>query len=139
MRCRFLLIFMGNSWHMVKHFLLVAAGGATGSMLRFLTSLITSKFFAGSFPLATFITNVLGCFLIGLFASIFAIDDAANQQWRLLLITGFCGGYTTFSTFSADNLALLNGNHAALAILNIAASVIVGIGAVWLGLAAGKA
>ena len=123
---------------MGKHIILVAFGGAVGSVLRFLTSMLTAKYFSGSFPLATFIANIAGCFLIGIFSGLFMKTDPTNIQMRLLLITGFCGGYTTFSTFSAENLALINNNNAGLALINIFASVIAGLTAVWLGLAITK-
>lgn len=123
---------------MGKHILLVAIGGGAGCVLRFLTSVLTSRYFSGSFPLATFIANVAGCFLIGVFSGLFITNDTMNVQLRLLLITGFCGGYTTFSTFSAENLALINNNNISVAIINIFASVIAGLIAVWLGITIAK-
>jgi CrcB protein len=117
---------------MLKQFLLVGVGGAAGSMLRFLTSVVTAKFFAGIFPLATLITNIAGCFLIGLLMG--KLSAATDHQLRLLLVTGFCGGYTTFSAFSYENMMLFNSNNSLQAIGYIFASVMGGIIAVWLGL-----
>ena len=119
---------------MVKQILLVGLGGAAGSILRYLTYLFTNRYFSGLFPIATFITNVAGCFIIGMLMGLLIENNAANLQLRLLLVTGFCGGYTTFSAFSYENILLLNSNHALIAIGYIFASVITGIVAVWLGL-----
>lgn len=119
---------------MVKQFLLVGLGGAAGSMLRYLTSILTARFFSGMFPLSTFITNVAGCFLIGILMGILIENNSSNHQLRLLLVTGFCGGYTTFSAFSYENLMLFNSNNGLLAIGYIFASVVLGMLAVWLGL-----
>jgi CrcB protein len=116
---------------MLKQLLLVGVGGAAGSMLRFLTSILTSRFYNGAFPLATLIINIVGCFLIGLVMAKFA--GAENNQLRLLLVTGFCGGYTTFSAFSYENITLFNTGNALLAITYMAASIFGGILAVWLG------
>ena len=118
---------------MLKQILLVGIGGAAGSILRFLTYVATARFFTGIFPLGTFIANIAGCFLIGLLMGKFAGDQGHNLQMRFLLVTGFCGGYTTFSAFSYENIMLFNSNNSLLAIINIAASVFGGILAVWLG------
>lgn len=119
---------------MVKHFLFVGIGGAAGSMLRYLTHLLTARYFTGMFPLATFIANIAGCFLIGILMSLLIENNAFNHQLRLLLVTGFCGGYTTFSAFSYENMILLSNNNSLLAIGYIIASILVGMLAVWLGL-----
>ena len=118
---------------MIKHVIMVGAGGAAGSILRFLVSVIASRYFPGHLPLATFIVNITGCFLIGLLVAQLSATTA-DQSLRFLLITGFCGGYTTFSAFSYENVMLINNGNALLAAGYIFASVILGIAAVWLGL-----
>ena len=118
---------------MIKQLLLVGFGGAIGSILRYLTSVFMAKYDVGSFPLATFITNVLGCFAIGLLIGYFS-NAQTDQNLKLLFITGFCGGYTTFSTFAAENISLLQSNNYITLITYTLASVVVGLLAVGLGL-----
>jgi len=122
---------------MIKQLLIVGIGGGAGSILRFAASLLTARYYSGSFPIATFAVNVSGCFLIGLIAGLAAGYFPQNANLRLLLITGFCGGYTTFSTFAFENLNLLQYHNIWTAAIYIITSVLLGIGAVWLGLTAG--
>jgi CrcB protein len=119
---------------MIRQILLVGTGGAAGSILRFLLNRAIAGYQPSGFPVATFVVNLTGCFLIGLFAGMFLGDNTASLQWRLLLVTGFCGGYTTFSAFSAENLKLLQSNQVLTAILYILFSTVLGFAAVWLGL-----
>lgn len=119
---------------MMRTVLAVALGGAAGSVLRYLTSVITARYFAGSFPLATFLTNVLGCLLIGLLMGYFTKNQLEDSQLKWLLVTGFCGGYTTFSAFAHENVSLLQNGQPLTALGYVAASVIIGLAAVWLGL-----
>ena len=117
---------------MIKQFLFVGLGGALGSMLRYGTSLLTARFYPSSFPLGTFLTNILGCLCIGILLGYFS--KSSSPYLQLLLVTGFCGGYTTFSTFAAENISLLqNQNYLTLTAYTLA-SVIVGFLAVGIGL-----
>lgn len=114
---------------MVKQILLVAAGGAVGSVMRFLTSVFVVRAESFPFPVATFLVNILGCFCIGLFVNLIP-----GNNMRFLLITGFCGGFTTFSTFASETLTLFNNNQMLPALLYTLGSCVFGIAAVWLGM-----
>ena len=111
-----------------KHFLYVAAGGGLGSVLR--TWL--GQVLRGGFPWSTFAVNLGGSFLIGvLFHCLGNEEDDANL--RFFLIAGFCGGFTTFSTFSLDVLKLFRDGHPGLAAANVILSVICCLAAVFAG------
>ena len=119
---------------MIRTLLLIAFGGGIGSVLRYLTSVVVQKYYANIFPLATLITIVLGCFIIGLLMGVFEKNQVVTSDLKWLFVTGFCGGYTTFSTFGYENISLFQNNNSALAFLYIGGSVFMGLFAVWMGL-----
>lgn len=118
----------------MKTILYIALGGGLGSVLRYLTAVVVNKYVSSSFPYATFVTNVLGCFLIGLFFGYLEKHNAISEDLKFFLIAGFCGGYTTFSTFSHENMQLLESNQMLTAFLYIGLSVLLGLMATWVGL-----
>ena len=122
---------------MIKQLILVGVGGGIGSIFRYLISRII-PFSQGHFPWATFIVNIAGCLIIGLLIGIAVKHQSSAENIRLLLVAGFCGGFTTFSTFSLENVYLYqSGNYLTLA-LYISLSVVIGFAAVFLGLALSK-
>jgi len=118
---------------MIKTLFLVGLGGAIGSILRYISGGLTAKYFQGGFPLATLIINVLGSLLIGLFIGILAKYYPENHPFKFLLIVGFCGGFTTFSSFASENYTLFQNGQQLYAYLYIIASVLLTIMAVGIG------
>ena len=118
----------------MKTIIYVALGGAIGSVLRYLTTILVSKYWSNNFPIATFLTNIFGCFLIGLLLGILTKNNLQNSDLKWFLITGFCGGYTTFSAFGLENVTLFQNNNSLLAIGYIGLSIIISLFSVWLGL-----
>ncbi len=112
---------------MLRNLLLVGLGGAIGSMARYFISRVISTRYTLSFPLSTFIINIVGCFLIGLLFGYVQKNNSQQSDLWLILATGFCGGFTTFSAFALENVTLLKGQLSVTTLLYIAASVIVGI------------
>lgn len=118
---------------MLRSILLVGIGGAMGSIARYVLSLFINTKMNTIFPLGTFAVNVIGCFIIGVLFGV-----AAKQQWTsndLLLLagTGFCGGFTTFSTFAFENLSLMEKQQTLQAMVYTIISLILGIGCCKLG------
>lgn len=119
---------------MMKALLYVGLGGGAGSILRYLISHFSLKLFPGNYPWGTFLVNIAGCLLIGILLGLFEKERILNADLKYLLIVGFCGGFTTFSTFAAENMRLFQSGHLATAFLYTAASVLLGLAAVWSGL-----
>ena len=115
---------------MIKNLLLVGFGGAIGSMLRYISSLlITTKIF----PYATLAVNITGSFIIGMVFALSIKDAAITNNWKLFLATGICGGFTTFSAFSLENMGLVQSGKYGMAFTYIGLSIVLGIGAIFLG------
>lgn len=120
------------------HILLVAIGGATGSVARYLTGLAMTRLLGPAFPWGTITVNIVGSFAIGLLTELVARKLAAPMEMRLLLVVGFLGGFTTFSSFSLDTLALVERGAGLAAFGYVAASVILSLAAAFGGLALGR-
>ena len=109
--------------------LAVALGGSLGSVTRYLVGIGAGRLFGTDFPWGTLIINITGSFVIGLFAGLFAIRWNLPQSVRIFLIVGFCGGYTTFSTFSLDSFYLIERGEFAATAAYMVASALLSLGA----------
>lgn len=117
----------------MSKYLVVLLGGGIGSLVRYVASTAIMQRFGGAFPLGTFIINVTGSFLIGLLMTVFTARLDWSPNWRLLLVTGFLGGYTTFSSFEYESLQALRQGARWMGLFNLVGSAIAGYVAVWLG------
>ena len=113
-------------------YLLVMLGGSIGSLARYVAGTAISTRFASLFPLGTLIVNVTGSFLIGLLMTLLS-ERLPHPYWRLLLVVGFLGGYTTFSSFEWETFSAVRGGGLWIGLLNVVGSVALGYAAVWLG------
>jgi CrcB protein len=120
---------------MLKTYLAIMVGGAFGTALRFGLSNWFAIHYGETFPTGTIVVNVTGCFVIGLFAALTGPDGVylASPLTRQVVMIGVLGGYTTFSSFSLQTLALMNGGEWMRATWNVLVSVIFCLVAVWLG------
>ncbi|MBK7443388.1 MAG: fluoride efflux transporter CrcB [Bacteroidetes bacterium] len=107
--------------------LLIGLGGFLGTIARYLTGQLILRQVTPSFPYSTLIVNLFGCFLIGLIYGWFEKQHLATNDWKLMLTAGFCGGFTTFSAFSIENIQLLRDGHFGMSILYIFSSILLGL------------
>jgi CrcB protein len=119
---------------MLGRTLLVGAGGFVGAAVRYLAGGLVYRFLPTSFPYATFLINVSGCFAIGALAVLAEERFVVGAGARLFWMVGVLGGYTTFSTFGYETLALIREGSQAAALLNAAGQLLLGLLAVWLGM-----
>jgi fluoride exporter len=118
---------------MIKTLLVIGTGGFLGSISRFLASRIVQNNFPSAFPFGTFFVNIAGCLLIGLIYGFSERSSLLTPGWKMFLTVGFCGGFTTFSTFANENLALLRDGSFFHFFLYTGLSVFLGIGATFFG------
>ena len=116
-------------------YILVFLGGGLGASLRHLVNLVCARFLGTGFPWGTFIINITGSTVMGLIAGYLAFKGEASQPWRLFLMTGILGGYTTFSAFSLDTALLYERSEIGLAALYVFGSVALSIAGLFAGLA----
>ena len=122
----------------MKNLLLIFAGGGVGSVLRYALSRWINNLSTDHFPYGTFLVNIIGCFLIG-FIMFYTERYGDNAgQWRLLLATGLCGGFTTFSTFSLESTELISEQHLLVFFAYAIGSIAVGLLATYGGLLLGR-
>lgn len=121
---------------MLKTILIVGTGGFMGSVARYLTQLIVERYLHSTFPWGTFVANVAGCFVIGLVYALAERGNLLSPEWRIFMTVGFCGGFTTFSSFAYNNLTMLAESNLVQLFGNITLSLIFGMAAVYLGIVA---
>lgn len=118
----------------MKNVLAVGIGGFCGSIARYLAGVLVLRFVAAPvFPYATLLVNVVGCLLIGFLGGLAENTALISPEMQLLLIVGLLGGFTTYSAFGYQTLLLARDGRMPLAVLNVSAHLILGLGAVWLG------
>ena len=123
---------------MIKNLLIVGFGGAGGSMLRYAVQKVFNVHSAAAFATGTLLVNIAGCFLIGVLWSVVSRSLSWNEEMKLLLMTGFCGGFTTFSAFTLEGIGLLKESKTSLFIIYVTASVVGGLLATLIGIRIAK-
>lgn len=117
---------------------MIAAGGSVGALLRYAVAGLWLRQSVGAFPLGTLVVNVVGCLVIGVLGAAFAGSFVIREEYRLALMVGVLGSFTTFSTFGAETFALASAGHLRLAMLNVLLSNGLGLSAAWFGYRAGE-
>lgn len=118
--------------------LYIALGGAVGAVFRGVGCMLTDKVWKNKFPIAVFVINLLGCFLIGIFTKI-TVRKHYSEDLEKTLTTGFCGGFSTFSTFASQSYKLATNGSPLIAAINIFSNHIAGFFFCWLGQLIGEA
>lgn len=114
--------------------ILIGVGGLLGSVSRYLAAVFFTKIFSSAFPYGTFVVNVVGCLLIGIIYGLSERFSWVTPEWRIFLASGFCGGFTTFSSFAYENIKLLqSGEYFIFAVYSIS-SFVLGLLAAFAGL-----
>ncbi len=117
----------------MEKLLFIAAGGGVGSVMRYLVAGFGQRLIVGPFPLGTLIVNVIGCFALGLLGAAFAGPVLIREEYKLAILVGLLGGFTTFSTYGWETLSLVNDGQTARALANIVLSNVLGLAAALAG------
>jgi len=113
--------------------MLIGAGGFLGSVMRYGSNHVMTKIFETTHPVGTFFVNIAGSFLIGLVLGMFERGGTVSNNWKLFLAVGFCGGFTTFSSFALENLNFLQSQQFMFSLMYIGISLFLGLAAVYSG------
>ncbi len=119
---------------MLRTIFIVGAGGFIGSVMRYLVQIFVEKGMSSTFPWGTFVANIAGSFIIGMVFALAQKGNLLNAEWRMFLAVGFCGGFTTFSSFAYNNLTMLKEQAFGQFIWNVGGSLFFGLLAVYLGM-----
>jgi CrcB protein len=120
-----------NTW---RSLVAVAVGGMAGCLLRWFLALVLNRYFP-TIPPGTLAANLIGCYIIGVALALFTANPALPVEWRLFVTTGFCGGLTTFSTFSAEVVILVQSGRLAWAMAAIAVHLVGSLSMTFAGMA----
>jgi CrcB protein len=119
----------------MKTLLIIGLGGGIGSIFRYLIQVYTGRHLSLTFPVGTLLVNISGCLLIGLLYGLSVKYNVISLEWRLFLITGLCGGYTTFSSFSYESISLFRQGNYGYFLLYTTLSFVLGLTATIGGMA----
>ncbi len=119
---------------MNRIFLLIGIGGFIGSVLRYYSQQLVSRFFPSTLPFGTLAVNIAGCLIIGIIYGLSERGNTLTPELRLLLATGFCGGFTTFSAFSYESIKLMSDGEWMYLALYVTISVVAGLAATFIGI-----
>lgn len=122
----------------MQNILAVFIGGGTGAVLRYLAGVLAVKVLNVNLPVSTFVVNIAGCFILGFLFALFVSKPEVNPALKLALTAGFCGGLTTFSTFSLELFEMLKNAQYMQVFVYLVSSLAVGLLAVWIGVNSAK-
>ncbi len=122
----------------MQNVIAVFLGGGIGAVLRYMTGFFAVRFSSVNLPVATFAVNIVGCFILGLLFAFFIDRPEINTPLKLALTAGFCGGLTTFSTFSLELFEMLKNAQYMQVFVYLILSLIIGLLAVWIGVSCAK-